>query len=451
MGIPDHMLDDTGVALALDAAAGLGAADAEVVLSRSVGLDVGVANGEVETFGVAESVGAGVRVFTSDRRMGFAYTSEVTDGLEALIRSAWENAQPGHPDEHNVLPDECAVSDEDWREQGFEDVRTEDKVGFARRLEERTLAADARMTRVRAAEYGEVSFESMIANSRGMKRRFRSAYCSCSVMAAAGGPGLDEESGWEFDLGRRLDELDLESVATQCADKAVRLLGARPCETRAMPVLLDNRIASAFLSVLCPAMLASSVLKGKSFLKGRVGEAVAGARVTVVDRNDDALGLNPRPFDGEGVSAQTTTLIDSGTLRGYLHNAYTAAKMGTATTANAVRAGHRSTPEVGASNCRLEPGGYTQEQLAGMMDAGLFVTAAMGVHTADPISGEFSFGAAGLTVEKGRFGRPVRGVTISGNLRDLFQKIQAVGNDLRFFSSCGAPSVLVGEMMVSGT
>ena len=81
---------------------------------------------------------------------------------------------------------------------------------------------------------------------------------------------------------------------------------------------------------------------------------------------------------------------------------------------------------------------------------GLFVTDAMGVHTANPISGDFSFGASGLLIENGEITRPVRGVTVAGNIQDLLQHIEAVGDDRRFFGSCGAPSVLVSELMVSG-
>ena len=73
------------------------------------------------------------------------------------------------------------------------------------------------------------------------------------------------------------------------------------------------------------------------------------------------------------------------------------------------------------------------------------------MHTANPISGDFSFGVSGLAIEQGRLGRPVRGVTVAGNLKDLLRGISAVGNDLRFFGAYGAPSVLVSQLMVSGS
>jgi PmbA protein len=239
-------------------------------------------------------------------------------------------------------------------------------------------------------------------------------------------------------------------VATGAAEDATSLLGGRPCATGAVPIVLDNYVAVQFLQVIGPALMANNVLKGKSLFAKNRGEAVASERVTLVDQNDLPNGLNRSPFDAEGAAAQRTLVVDKGVLRAFLHNAYTADKMGERSTANASRGGYRSTPEVGATNFYLEPGTVSQDDLVAAAGRGLFVTGAMGVHTADPISGDFSFGASGLLIEDGRLGRSVRGVTIAGNVRDVLRGIAAVGNDLRFFGAYGSPSWLVSQTMVSG-
>jgi len=84
------------------------------------------------------------------------------------------------------------------------------------------------------------------------------------------------------------------------------------------------------------------------------------------------------------------------------------------------------------------------------MDEGLLVTDLMGVHMSDPISGDFSLGASGMWVEKGRPAYPVKGVTVSGSIHSLFADVADVGDDLRFFGKLGAPSALVKEINVSG-
>jgi len=435
---------------ALNIARDLGAADAEVIVTHSADLDIEVAQGVLETLETAGSSGLGVRVFTPDRRMGFAYTTALDAGARSVAEAAWQNAIASDPDEHNVLPEEAATSEEDWSEQDFLGIPLADKVAFCRELEQKTLAADTRIARVQEASYSDSRSKYAIANSHGLRRSYTNARCSCAVVAAASEPDTDSEMGWEFDFGPTFSALRPEWVAARCARHATQALGGKPCPTAAMPIVLENRIAASFLSVIVPALMANNVLKGKSLFAGRVGERIASECVTIIDQNDCAPGLNRAPFDGEGASAQRTVLVERGALRGYLHSAYTAHRMGEGATANGGRGGFRSTPEVGATNCFVKPGGAAPEALIEMTGSGLFVTHAMGVHTADPISGDFSLGASGMLIEGGRLTRPVRGVTLAGNMKDLLKNIQAVGNDLRFFGAFGAPSVLVSELMISG-
>ncbi|HEO72703.1 MAG TPA: TldD/PmbA family protein [Candidatus Hydrogenedentes bacterium] len=443
-------MDATALKAALHAAERAGASEAEVIATRSVTFDVEVAKGEVETLEVSESVGVGIRVLTADRRMGFAYSTDMAIGAESVAAAACRNATTATPDEHHVLPVAATISDDDWCEGDPARVATTDKVALARDLERLTLDADTRVTHVQDARCADVVYELTIANSRGMRRRYRTAYCSCSVVAAAAEDESDAERGYEFDFGRSFGALRLEWVARRAANDAVRCLGAKPCATKVMPVVLDNRVTAAFLRVIGPALRADSVLKGKSLFAGRLGEVIASGAVTLVDQNDAVLGMNRAPFDGEGTSAERTVLIDRGVLRSYLHDTYTARRMGTQTTANAVRGGFQSMPEVGATNCCIEAGGHALADLMSDASEGLYVTETMGVHLADPVSGDFSFGASGLMIEAGRPGRPVRGVTVAGNIKTWLQNIVAVGDDLRFFGAYGGPSLLISQLMVSG-
>ncbi|NIA15398.1 MAG: TldD/PmbA family protein [Nitrospiraceae bacterium] len=442
---------------AMDAARKRQASDADVVWTHDVNLTIDVAGGKLETLEFSEAIGLGVRLFTDDRRMGFAYTTALDDGLDFIVEAAWQNALASDPDEHNVLPEGAEVSDDDWTQESFGEIPVERKVTFCRELERKVLDGDPRIAHVQQASYGDTRGEFAIANSRGLRRSFRNAYCSCSVVAAAAQEALasregsDSEMGWEWDFGATFEALRQDWVAAGCVRRATRALGGRACETKAMPVVLENGVAAQFLGILLPGLTASQVLKGKSLFIDRVGETVASEAVSLVDQNDLPEGLNRAPFDAEGVSAQRTTLLDAGTLKSFLQNTYTAHRMGLASSGNACRGGgFRGVPEVGATNVFLEPGTRSQEELLAEAGNGLFVTHAMGVHMADPISGDFSLGIQGLRIENGRLGAPVRGVTIAGNLKDFLQDVAMVGSDLRFFGATGTPSLLVSEMMVSG-
>ena len=436
---------------ALDKARALGAADAEAVLVRDVALTIDVAAGQVENLLLAEAIGIGLRLFTADRRMGFAYTTALDAGAAPVAEQAWQNALANDPDPNNVLPEETEISQDDWSEQDFSAIPVAEKVGFCRALESRTLAADKRIARVQEASYADSRFEYTIMNSRGLVRAYQNAHCTCSVVASASEPGADSEMGWEFDFARTWAALRPDWVAQGCAARATRALGGTPCASGAMPVVLDRCVAAQFLGVLGSSLMANNVLKGKSLFAGRVGETVASDLVTLIDQNDLDAGYNRAPFDGEGVSARATVLLDAGVLRSFLHNTYTAHRMGERTTANAGRGGaFRSVPEVGATNFYLKPGGVSPDDLIATAGAGLWITDAMGVHTADPISGDFSFGVAGLAIENGRLAGPVRGVTVAGNIKDVLRDIHGVGNDLRFYGAYGSPSVLLEKLMVSG-
>jgi PmbA protein len=74
----------------------------------------------------------------------------------------------------------------------------------------------------------------------------------------------------------------------------------------------------------------------------------------------------------------------------------------------------------------------------------------MGMHTANPISGDFSVGAAGFLIEDGRVTAPVKGIAIAGNILELFRGVEGVGNDLRLYGTVGSPSLRIAALDVSG-
>jgi len=168
---------------------------------------------------------------------------------------------------------------------------------------------------------------------------------------------------------------------------------------------------------------------------------------------DDGLypgGMATEPFDAEGVERKRTPLIVEGRLVTYLYDLYCANREGLNSTGNSSRPSLKVPPRVGISNLFIEKGTVSFEELLASLGTGLLITELLGVHTADPISGDFSVGAAGHWVEKGERSFPVKEIAFSGNLIQLFQKVEEVGSDLRFFGPVGSPSLLLKEMTISG-
>jgi PmbA protein len=154
------------------------------------------------------------------------------------------------------------------------------------------------------------------------------------------------------------------------------------------------------------------------------------------------------------VPTQRTVVVDGGGLRSYLHNTYTARRDGTArSTGNASRGSYKATPELAPSNLVLLPGEQSADELLRRMDNGVLITDVHGLHTVNPVTGEFSLGINGFLVEGGTRGAPVREMTVAGTILGLLQAVEAVGSDLRFMvggAFVGAPSLLVGELPLSG-
>jgi PmbA protein len=409
--------------------------------------------GEVEGLEFAESRGVGVRVIR-DGRLGYAYAADPSiDEVRATVGRARENAALTEPDEFNVLPaaEPAPAIPELFREDSA-DVTTEAKVQMALDLERRLVTSDPRVTKVDLAQIGDVTSRVAIASTTGVDAEY--ARTDAFVVAVTLAVDGDEtQTGFSYRIARGLDELGLDDVAVEAVERAVRMLGATKPPTAKVPVVLDRFAAMDFLGVLASALNAENVLKGRSLFAEMVGDHVGSELFTLVDDGTILDGPGAAPFDGEGVPSGRTELFTRGTLNGFLHDTYTAARMGGGqrSTGNAKRGSYKGSPGVGTSNFYLDNGTTPFEELLRDAEGGVLIADVSGVHSgANPISGEFSVGATGLRIEGGALGEPLREMTIASTLPEMLAGITGVGDDLRFFSSVGTPSVLIGEMTLAG-
>ena len=423
--------------------------DVEVYTVRHKSLQVEVSDSKVETLREAQATGVGVRVIDGGR-LGLAFTTCLDEeSLRDTIRLATDNAQSATPDEYNTLPSPKPVKAMSLLDPAMAQVPVDTKIQLARDVEKAARAYDPRVTKVRQAAYGDAVYEVGISNSRGLSVGYEGAYCSTSLLVVAEAEG-QAEVGWSYDLSRSFDKLDPTKVGREAAAKAVEMLGAGTLTTCRVPILLAPDVAADFLDVLGPALTAEAVQKGKSLFAGKLGERVGSTQLNVMDSGLLPQGLATAPVDDEGVPSQDTMLLDQGVLKRYLYNSYSAARDGVESTGNGVRASFRGALSSGPRNIHIQPGNRSHSELLGEISRGLLVTNVMGMHTANPISGEFSVGASGLWIEGGKPIRPVRGVAIAGNLIDFLKHLVAVGSDLRFFGSVGSPSLLVEGITISG-
>ena len=438
-------------AAAVEAATGDEAVEAYAEESRHT--EASALRGEIEGLTFAESRGVGVRLIAGGR-LGYAYAADPTpDEVREAVRRARENAALAEPDEFNVLaaPAAAAPIAELYREDQA-NIPTDRKVALALDLERRAISIDPRASKIDAAQIGDAVSRVAIASTTGVQAEYARTDAWCVAVSLAV-EGDETQTGFSFTIGRGIDDLGWEAIADEAVRRAVRMLGATKPPTAKVPIVLDQFAAMSFLGVLAGALSAEAVLKQRSLFASMVGQQVGSELFTLVDDGTITIGPAASPFDDEGVPTGRTELFTRGTLNGFLHNTYTAARTGggTRSTGNAKRGGYKSTPGVGTSNFYLDAGELSFDELLVRAEGGVLIQDVSGVHSgANPISGEFSVGATGLRIAGGALGEPLREMTVASTLPEMLAGITGVGSDLRFFSSVGTPSVLFGEMTLAG-
>jgi PmbA protein len=425
--------------------------EAEIFLRSYSSTSVEIKDQQVDAFERSRDIGAGLRVIVQGR-LGFAFTTDLSESaLVTLADAAVTNARNTVPDPYHSLPSKITGPYHSVKiyDPDIVTLTEREKIDRVMAMEREAFSVDKRIKRIRKASASFSDAETMIMNSLGAEVSYKSTACSSSIEVVAE-EGGESQAGSEFDVSRFYRKLEIEEVGRKAAQKAIDLLGAKNVESVKAPVILEATVAQEFLSILGSSFSAESVQKKRSLFIGKLGSDIASTVITVIDDGLREGGLGTAPSDDEMVPMQRKAVIEKGRLVRFLYNTYTANKDKTVSTGNGVRGGFKGLPGVGLTNLFIEPGNDSPEALIESMKNGLYVTEVMGMHTANPISGDFSVGATGFWIKGGAKSYPVREITIAGNILDLMRHVDAVGNDLRFLGRIGSPSLRITELSISG-
>lgn len=434
------------------AACARGATDAECVLRAGWELAATVRMGETESLKEAEGKSLGIRVFCGQQAAS-TWSSDLSwPAVERMIAAALETAQAASPDPFAGLPESSELGQYTGALglhvplAGLIAPRT--AIELAQRAERAALDTDPRLSNSDGASFSATDSTRVLVNSRGFAGHYRTSACSLSVVPIGVENGAMQRDYW-FANARSLERLDEpENVGRIAAERTLRRLGARKIGTARVPVVFEAPMAATLLESLFQAVNGEAIYREASFLCGQLGQQIASADVTVVDDGLRPGGWGTSPFDAEGVASRRTRVIAGGRLESYLLNCYAARKLGLKTTANAARA-LAGMPGVGCGNLYLQPGHPGPAEIIRSVPRGLFVTEFIGFGV-NPVTGDYSRGASGLWIENGQLSYPVEEITVAGNLRDMFQQIAAIGNDLDFRTSIAAPTLLIEGLTVGG-
>ncbi|MFM8482990.1 MAG: TldD/PmbA family protein, partial [Actinomycetota bacterium] len=390
----------------------------EAYVGRSLSTDVRIYEGDVEHFVSAQTEGIGIRVIRNGRTgTSSCGTLDPTEIAEVLAE-ARDNLEYGEPDEWAGMaePDGVPVVPQNLWNEALAATTTARKIELAKSLERLTLARDPRV-RVDDSNYSDAFSETAVATTTGIRVAGRENGCYLSVGTLAD-DGDETQTGFGFAVGRDVEDLDVERAASEAVDRATRLLGATKPDSRRLTVVLDPFVTAQFLGIIGGTLSGESVVKGRSLFAERIGEQVATPLFTLVDDPTNPLAYTATDIDGEGLAARRNVLIENGTLKMFVQSSYSARRMKTSTTGNGVRGGYGGSPSSGCLALQIVPGSRTQEELIGGVDDGILIQQVQGLHSGvNPVSGDFSTGAAGILIKNGTLSSPVREFTIASTLQ----------------------------------
>ncbi len=425
----------------------------EAVLSHSTSTTVRAYQQEVESYTTATTAGIGLRV-VEDGRAGFASAGTLDRVvIDELLEQARTNARFAEPDEFVALaePDGVAATEFERFSEALASVTPEEKIALAIEVERRVRAADARITGVRTAAYGDntVSFAMASSTGLGFSERATSASVSVHALAADGDRTM---SGGGGDAAADPSGLDLDGLVERAVRQAVDLLGSTKPKSGPVQLVLDQRMAASIFGIISGMLTGDRIVKGRSPFVDRIGEVIASPLLSIADTPLDRESLGATSYDGEGLACRDLPLITNGVLDGYLFDDLNARKYGTASTASAQR-GTRGLPSPGVHVLSVPDGdGGNLEQLIAGVDQGILVFGLAGFHSGvNPVSGDLSLGVDGLMIRNGQLAEPISEATVGSTLQRMMLGITAVGSDrLHLAGGAVCPSLVIGDVMLSG-
>jgi len=425
-----------------------GATAADIVLSDSTSVSVTRRNGAPEALQRSEESEIGLRVFVGKRQAVVSSSDRSPDTLEQMAERAVAMAKIVPEDPYAGIADPSEICHQ-WPDLDLydaTDVAVEKLTELADAAEDAARAIKG-ITNSDGAEMSSGKDTSYYVASNGFVGGYSSSGFSLSVSVIAGeGDGM--ETDYDYDSSVYFKDLAApEEIGRNAGERAVKALAPRKGPTKQMPVVFDRRIAGGLIGSLAGGISGNAVARGTTLLKDKMGQQVFPKHLSVIDDPFLKKGARSHPFDGEGLAPQRRRIIDNGVLTGWLLDLSSARQLGLKSTGNAGR-GASAPPSPRAANFYLEGGTLSVEDLLKDIEEGFYVTQMMG-SGANMITGDYSRGARGFWIEKGKITYPVSEMTIAGNIVDMWKDMEAA-NDIVFKTGVDAPTIRLARMTVAG-
>ena len=417
-----------------------GAKEVSVSVYDSKESEVEVRKQKIEKIQESIQSGLSLKLYVNGKYSTHSTNRLDRNDLEKFIKEAILGTNYLAEDQYRSLPDRHLCYDGTEKDlklfdSNYDSIDPRQKIDLAMQVEAETTGMDERIISV-SGSYNDGSYRSYLVLSNGVEGFKESTSYSVSASASING-GDSRPSDYHYNAARFWDQLSGEGVGKYAVERALRKIGAKTIKSGKMEMLIENRSVGRVLSSLLQPMYAYNIQQKRSFLEGKIGHKIASDLLSITDNPFIESGRNSRLYDRDGLAARKMTVIENGILQTYYIGDYYGKKLDLEPTTGS------------ASNLIFELGDKDLSALTKDMNEGILVTGFNGGNS-NPSTGDFSVGVEGFYVKKGEVLHPVSGMNISGNHKEIWNNLIAIGNDPLKDRSWQTPSMMFEGVGFSG-
>jgi PmbA protein len=401
-------------------------------------------DGKPETVTEATTRGVQLDLYVDGRYARVSTSDLRPEALESLIGDTVVVARSLAQDPYRGLPDPELYEGQAELDLGLEDPRYDELTADHRRQFAQVAEAGAREVKGSDAilsvttSFSDTLTERFLVNSNGFSGASRGTVFSLSAEVGVKDKDGRRPEDYSYATSRGLARLPKAAlIGKDAGERSVARLGAGKGESAMLPMVVDNRAGGRMVGLLMSPLSGSSLQQKRSFLEGKLGEAVFGDKITIVDDPLIAGGLGSRLWDSEGIAARRRPIVEAGVLKSYYIDTYYGRKLKVAPTSG------------DASNLSWNTGSRDPAALIAGIDDGIFVTGFLGGNS-NGLTGDFSLGVLGFRIRDGQLAEPVGEMNISGNHLEFWKRLVAVGNDPFPYSPLRTPTLVFDGVSFAG-
>ena len=438
--MPADLLQQAEHAVALAESAGASDVVASATQERDV--EFTYRDGNLEKVKDTTSQRLSIQVYADGRYSSHQTTDFEADRLKSFVGEAVAITRALEPDEYRkITPPELfrdmPTDDLDLVDSNVSAISREKRQEWAEEID--GIATDHE--RVISATTGiyDGGAKTAVAGSNGFTGASESTYCWYGAYVTLKDQGDKRAAAGLYAGGVHIDSLPAPGeVAGIALERSLLRLNSEKGPTVKSTMVVDSQAAASLISRLLGAANARRVQQGQSYWSDLIGEQAFSDKLTITDEPLIKRAFGSRHFDSEGIAAKPLSIVDAGVVRNLYVDTYYGRKAGMEPTTGS------------ASNRVIGTGDRSLAELLADVGDGVYVTSWLGGN-ADNTTGDFSLGLRGHMIENGVIGRPVGEMNVTGNLRDLFSRLEATGNDVYPFATTTlSPSLVFADVSFSG-